>query len=106
MTAVEILGLIGSQDDVRRYLRGVEAGSETDQDAQRAMLAAIRSMPGAGIYDAMAKAEPELYAQACLMLCRLWTDAEDGAEEKIMRQYNAIILQLRYHEKNVKEEVS
>lgn len=106
MTAAEILSLISTQDDVRNYLRGVEKGSETDKDAQRTMLTAIRFMPGAGIYDAMAKAEPELYAQACLMLCRLWADAEDGVEEKIMRQYNAIILQLRHHEKNVKEEVS
>lgn len=105
MTASEILSLIGSQDDVRNYLRGVEEGSETDRDAQRAMLAAIRFMPGAGVYDAMAKAEPELYAQACLLLCRLWADAEDGVEEKITRQYYALINQLRYHEKNVKEEV-
>lgn len=106
MTASEILSLIITQEDVRNYLRGVEEGSETDKDAQRTMLTAIRFMPGAGVYDAMAAAEPELYAQACLLLCRMWTDAEDGMEEKILRQYNAIILQLRYHKKNAKTEVT
>lgn len=103
MTAQEILSLIGSQQDVRNFLRGVEEGSETDKDAQRAMLAAIRFMAGAGVYDAMAAAEPELYGQACLMLCQLWTD---GPDPDIERQYNAIVLQMRYHEKNVKEEVN
>ncbi|MBR3797143.1 MAG: hypothetical protein IKK34_14120 [Clostridia bacterium] len=103
MTAKEILSKIGSQQDVRNFLRGVEEGSEMDLDAQRAMLAAIRFMPGAGVYDAMAAAEPELYAQACLMSCQLWTD---GYDPDIERQMNAIVLQLRYHEKNIKEEVS
>lgn len=103
MTTDAVLAHISREDDVRNYLRGVEAGSETDKDAQRSMLAAIEYMRGSGVYDAMAMACPYLYGQACLILCRMWTDCEDSEAPKLERQYNAIILSLRYDEKNVKE---
>jgi len=103
MTADAVLALITEEDDVRNYLRGVEAGSETDKDAQRSMLAAIEYMRGGGVYDAMAEACPYLYGQACLILCRMWTDCEDSEAPKLERQYNAILLSLRHNEKNVKE---
>ena len=103
MTTDAVLALIADEDDVRNYLRGVEAGSETDKDAQRSMLAAIEYMRGGGVYDAMAKACPYLYGQACRILCRMWTDCEDGEAPKLERQFSAILLALRYDEKNVKE---
>lgn len=103
MTTDAVLALIADEDDVRNYLRGVEAGSETDKDAQRSMLAAIEAMRGGGVYDAMAKACPYLYGQACLIKCRMWTDCEDGEAPKLERQFSAILLALRYDEKNVKE---
>jgi len=103
MTTDAVLALITEEDDVRNYLRGVEAGSETDKDAQRSMLAAIEYMRGGGVYDAMAEACPYLYGQACLILCRMWTDCEDSEARGLERQYNAILLSLRHNEKNVKE---
>lgn len=103
MTTDAVLALITEEDDVRNYLRGVEAGSETDKDAQRSMLAAIEYMRGGGVYDAMAEACPYLYGQACLILCRMWTDCEDSEAPKLERQVNAILLSLRHNEKNVKE---
>lgn len=103
MTADAVLALIANEDDVRNYLRGVEEGSEIDKDAQRSMLAAIEYIRGGGVYDAMAKACPYLYAQACLILCRMWTDCEDSKALQLERQVNAILLSLRYDEKNVKE---
>lgn len=103
MTTGAVLALIADEDDVRNYLRGVEAGSETDKDAQRSMLSAIEYIRSSGVYDAMAKACPYLYGQACLILCRMWTDCEDGEAPKLERQVSAILLTLRYDEKNVKE---
>lgn len=99
--AQEVLDeLLGGVSTVRDYLRGIDEGSETDRDAQRSMLAAIDSLRSAGVYDAMAEAAPEQFAQACLLLCRMWTDAEDGVSEKLLAQYNALALQLRYDERN------
>lgn len=103
MSAEQILERIGRQECVRRYLRGVEPGSETDEDARRAMIAAIHSMRASDIHDAMAEASPELYAQAALLLCRMWTDAEDGVADKIIAQYRSIALQLRYDKHNTEE---
>lgn len=100
MSAQEILDKIGGQEAVRRYLRGVEAGSETDLDAQRSMLTAIGSLRAAGVHDVMVDAEPEMFAQCCLLLCRMWTDAEDGVSEKILTQYTDQMLQLRYDSRN------
>lgn len=102
MDVQEVLALLGGEPAVREYLRGIEEGSEADKDAQRSMLAAIESMRAAGVYDVMAKVNPGLYAQACLLLCRLWSDAEDADEASITRQHNSIVLKLRYHEANVK----
>ena len=104
MTNDEVLELLGGQAAMREYLRGVEEGSETDKDARRAMLAAISSARAAGVYPAMAVAEPELYAQYCLMQCRMWTDAEDAAADAIMRQHSAFCLQLRHDPRNVSDE--
>lgn len=102
MDAQGVLALLGGEPAVREYLRGIEEGSEADKDAQRSMLAAIESMRAGGVHDVMATVKPRLYAQACLLLCRLWSDAEDTSEASITRQHNAIVLQLRYDEKNVK----
>lgn len=101
MTNAEVLELLGGQEIVRDYLRGVEEDSETDRDAQRAMLAAIASAGAAGVMPAMAEAEPELYAQYCLLRCRLWSDAEDDRADAITRQANAILHQLRTDERNL-----
>lgn len=103
MTNEEVLDLLGGQECVRNYLRGIEADSETDRDARRSMLAAIASARAAGIYPAMASAEPELYAQYCLLRCRLWSDAEDGSTGQILAQSNAICHQLRYDDRNTEE---
>lgn len=103
-TAKEILDKIIREDDVRVYLRGVEAGSEIDRDAQRAMLVAIAKVRGAGVHDVMADEEPALYADACLLLCRLSVDAEDAHAADIKAQYFDDILLLRGHEKNIDEE--
>lgn len=100
MTVDDILKLIGGQDVVRAYLRGVDPGSETDKDAQRAMRAAIGTVRAAGVHDVMAAAEPDLYGQACLLLCRMWTDAEDAAAAGIAAQYNAVVLLLRTDPRN------
>ncbi|MDO5299942.1 MAG: hypothetical protein Q4F18_10980 [Clostridia bacterium] len=100
MTAQEILDKLGGQEMVRQYLRGVETDSETDLDARRAMLTAIGSLRSAGVYDVMADAEPDIYAQCCLLLCRMWTDAEDGVSEKILDQYTHLMLQMRYDGRN------
>lgn len=104
ITNEQVLETIGGVPAVRDYLRGIEAGSEADRDAQRAILAAIASMRAAGVYPAMAEAEPELYAQAALLLCRLWTDAEDQQADAIGRQAAGIGLQLRYDPRNVSDE--
>lgn len=104
MTAQEALKLIGGQDTVRAYLRGVEAESDMDRDAARAMRAAIAAVRGADVHDAMIKAEPDLFAQACLLLCRLWTDAEDGAAAPIAMQYNAVMQLLKNDPRNKQEE--
>ena len=101
MTNADILELLGGQDVVRDYLRGVVEDSETDRDAERAMLAAIASAGAAGVKPAMAVAEPELYAQYCLLRCRLWSDAEDASVAAIERQSNAILHQLRTDERNI-----
>lgn len=104
MSAQEILDTcLGGQEVIRRYLRGVDPGSETDEDALRAMLAAIRSLIAAGVGEHMATLEPELFGQACLLLCRMWTDAEDGVTEKIMMQYREIVWQLRYDDRNTQQ---
>lgn len=103
MTNGEILDLLGGQAVVRDYLRGVEDGSETDRDARRTMLAAIAAAGAAGVRPAMAAAEPELYAQYCLLRCRLWSDAEDGSTDAITRQANAILHLLRTDERNTEE---
>ena len=100
MTNAEVLEVLGGQDIVRDYLRGIEEDSETDRDAERAMLAAIASATAAGVMPAMASAEPELYAQYCLLRCRLWSDAEDANLDAITRQSNAILHQLRYDTRN------
>ena len=65
------------------------------------MLAAIASATAAGVLPAMAAAEPELYAQYCLLRCRLWSDAEDANVTAIERQTNAILHQLRSDERNI-----
>lgn len=104
MTAQQVLDQLGGQKIVRDYLRGVEADSETDRDAQRSMLAAIAYLRGAKVWAAMAKAEPELYAQACLMIARKWTDAEDAAAPAIDRQVSGLIFMLRHHKQNIREE--
>lgn len=106
MDAESVLALIGGQQDVRAYLRGLEEGSEADRDAERAMLAAIASIRAAGVRDAMAEAEPRLYGQAALLFCRMWTDCEDAGAAAISQQIHPLILALRYDERNVKEEVN
>ena len=103
MTPEDILAKLGGVEEVRAYLRGLEPGSEADKDAQRAMLAAISAMDAAGVYPIMAEVKPKLYGQACLLLCRMWTDAEDSAAAAIGMQYAGIILMLRYNEKNKKD---
>lgn len=100
MTARDVLALVGGQQDVRAYLRGIEEGGEADRDAERAMLAAISSMRAADVHDVMAAEEPELYGQAALLFCRMWTDCEDAGAEDIMRQINPLILALRYDKRN------
>lgn len=103
-SAQEVLNLLGGVDAVRNYLRGIEPGSETDQDAQRSMLAAIAMLRGSGgVHDVMAVCEPELYAQAALLRCRMWTDAEDMKAEEIQAQIDQIILDLCYDERNKEE---
>jgi len=94
--AKEILAAIGGEEIVRNYLRGLEEGSETAKDAERAMLSAIEDMQESDVPDTAAERRPNLYAQAALLLCRLRTDAEDADAEKIERQYNGIVLKLRY----------
>lgn len=95
---------LGGQERVRRYLRGVEAGSEIDQEAMDNMEAAVESLRAAGVYDAMAKCKPKLYAAAALLFCRQLTDAEDSSQEDIYAQHVRLVLQLRYDDNNVKEE--
>lgn len=94
--AKEILASLGGVEIVRNYLRGLEDGSETAKDAERAMLSAIEDMQDSGVPDDAARRRPNLYAQGALLLCRLRTDAEDADAEKIERQYNGIVLKLRY----------
>lgn len=105
MDARELIeGYLGGQERVRRYLRGVEAGSEVDQEAMDSMEAAVESLRAAGVYDVMAKHAPKLYASAALLFCRQMTDAEDSAQGDIYAQHVRLVLQLRYDERNVKEE--
>lgn len=106
MTVQAIFDLILTNQDVRDYLRGVEEGSETDRAALRNMRSAIGFVRGSGVHDAMALEEPEQYATACLLRCRLLVDGATGTEaEDIRRQYNEIVLQLRYDAKNTENEV-
>lgn len=95
---------LGGQERVRRYLRGVEEGSELDQEAMDNMEAAVESLRAAGVYDAMADCAPKLYAAAALLFCRQLTDAEDSAQEAIYAQHVRLVLQLRYDPRNIKED--
>lgn len=82
MSNDEILTLIGGEDAVRDYLRGVEPGSELDRDAQRNMLAAISMVRAGGVHDGMAQLEPELYGAACLAYCGMMTDGDNRADDE------------------------
>ena len=104
MTTDEILAHIGGEAVVRDYLRGVEPGSETDRDAMRAMRAAIARMRAGGVYDVMARHEPELYGDACLALCQMRTDADTGAAPVLARQASDIMLLLRTDNRNNDDE--
>ena len=95
---------LGGQERVRRYLRGVEAGSEVDQEAMDSMEAAVESLRAAGVYDSMARCAPKLDASAALLFCRQMVDAEDNAQGDIYAQHVRLVLQLRYDERNVKGE--
>lgn len=89
---------LGGQDRVRRYLRGVEPGSETDLEAMDNMEGAVESLRASGVYDVMAEKAPKLYANAALCLCGEMTDGEDNAAK-----FNRLWMQLRYHKDNIKE---
>ena len=95
---------LSGQERVRRYLRGVEEGSELDQEAMDNMEAAVESLRAAGVYDAMAARAPKLYAAAALLFCRQLTDAEDSAQEDIYAQHVRLVLQLRYDSHNIQED--
>lgn len=95
---------LGGQERVRRYLRGVDEGSELDLEAMDNMEAAVESLRAAGVYDEMAACAPKLYASAALLFCRQLTDAEDSAQEAIYAQHVRLVLQLRYDPRNVKED--
>ena len=95
---------LGGQERVRRYLRGVDAGSEVDQEAMDSMEAAVESLRAAGVHDSMARCAPKLYASAALLFCRQMVDAEDGAQGDIYAQHVRMVLQLRYDDRNVKGE--
>lgn len=95
---------LGGQERVRRYLRGVDEGSELDLEAMDNMEAAVESLRAAGVYDAMAVCAPKLYASAALLFCRQLTDAEDSAQEAIYAQHVRLVLQLRYDPRNIKED--
>ena len=101
--AGEILALISKEKDVRNYLRGIEEGSEADEDAKRAMLAAIEEMQAGGVPDGAAKTAPSLYAQGALLLCQINTDAAAEDIERLERRVNGITLQLR-HDPEAKKE--
>lgn len=101
--ASEILTQIANEKDVRNYLRGLETGSEADEDAKRAMLASIEEMQAGGVPDGAAKTAPHLYAQGALLLCQINTDADAGDIEKLERRLNGIVLQLR-HDPDAKKE--
>ena len=100
MTNAQILQLLGGQQTVRDYLRGVEEGSEADRDAQRAMLAAIARVRAGGVADSMAQEQPELYADACLKLCAASADTDAASASALERQAQGIILLLRTDTKN------
>ncbi len=105
MTTWEVVEqYLGGQERVRRYLRGVDAGSELDQEAMDNMEAAVESLRAAGVYDVMARCAPKLYAAAALLFCRQLTDAEDSAQEAIYAQHVRLVLQLRYDARNQKED--
>ena len=95
---------LGGQERVRRYLRGVDEGSELDLEAMDNMEAAVESLRAAGVCDAMAACAPKLYASAALLFCRQLTDAEDSAQEAIYAQHVRLVLQLRYDPRNKKED--
>lgn len=99
-----IIEYLGGQERVRRYLRGVDEGSELDLEAMDNMEAAVESLRAAGVYDTMAICAPKLYASAALLFCRQLTDAEDSAQEAIYAQHVRLVLQLRYDPRNVKED--
>lgn len=95
---------LNGQERVRRYLRGVDEGSELDLEAMDNMEAAVESLRAAGVYDVMAACAPKLYASAALLFCRQLTDAEDSAQEDIYAQHVRLVLQLRSDPRNVKED--
>lgn len=95
---------LNGQERVRRYLRGVDEGSELDMEAMDNMEAAVESLRAAGVYDVMAGCAPKLYASAALLFCRQLTDAEDSAQEDIYAQHVRLVLQLRSDKRNKKED--
>lgn len=99
MDARELIDtLLGGQERVRRYLRGVEPGSETDLEAMDNMEAAVEYLRASDVTDVMARESPKAYASACLCMCGELTDGEDNAGK-----YNRLWMQLRYHPLNVAE---
>lgn len=105
MTTEDVLGLIGGEEDVRNFLRGVEPGSEMDKDALRAMKTAIERLREGGVCDEMARHRPYLYGQACLTQCELLTDAQGAEADRLERLYNSMLLQLRHSRHNHENEV-
>ena len=104
MEKEKIIALIGGNETVRDYLRGIEPGSEADRDAMRAMRAAIARMRAGGVRDVMAEHEPDLYGDACLALCQMRTDADAQSAPVLAQVASDIMLLLRTDEHNNDEE--
>ena len=99
MDARELIDtLLGGQERVRRYLRGVEAESETDLEAMDNMETAVEYLRASDVTDAMASEMTKTYASACLCLCGEMTDGEDNQDK-----FNRLWMQLRYHPRNIAE---
>ena len=72
MEKEKIIALIGGNETVRDYLRGIEPGSEADRDAMRAMRAAIARMRAGGVRDVMTDYDAKFHEQSVKINRLVW----------------------------------
>lgn len=108
MSFDKLLSAIGGTQTAHEYMEGVVPGTEHARNIDRNVKAACAYMRGAGVRDAMAEAEPELYATAVFQIAADWSEnpgqSAEGTKSPLSIAARQIILQLRHDKRNKEEE--